>query len=71
MTNKEAIDQIVKLCNTLQILPNTSLGKAMIRALDCLDAWDKVLEELKTTCVTTVECADMITLMEKHLKEVI
>lgn len=49
MTNKEAKEQIVKLCNTLQILPNTPLGKAMTRALDSLDAWEKALADIKET----------------------
>ena len=49
MTNKEAKEQIFKLCNTLQILPNTLLGKAMIRALDSLDTWEKALADIKET----------------------
>lgn len=52
MTNKETKEQIVKLCNTIQILPNTPLGKAMIRALgalDSLDAWEKALADIKET----------------------
>lgn len=49
MTNKEAKEQIVKLCNTLQILPNTPLGEAMTKVLDSLDAWEKALADIKET----------------------
>ena len=49
MTNEEAKEQIVKLCNTLQILPDTPLGEAMTRALDSLDAWDKVKADITET----------------------
>ena len=41
-----------------------------IIAIRSLEAWEKVLEALKTTCVKNIDCADMITIIERHRKEV-
>ena len=66
MTNKEAIQEIINLANSLQIIQSTPTGQAVLMAIKSLEAWEKVKEEMDN-CNDYYELGSMVL---KHLKEV-